>query len=380
MITLLERIFIKDKSNRSAYGVLCGILGIALNIILCLIKLLAGVLSGSVAISADAINNLSDAGSSLITLIGFKLSSKKPDPEHPFGHGRMEYLSGLLVSLLIIVMGIELAQSSFDKILSPTEITVNLLVIAILLISVFVKLYMAFYNNRIGKKINSAAMIATATDCISDCITTAIVLVTMIINYYTDIVIDGYCGMLVSVFIIFAGLKAAKETVSPLLGQPADPELVKSIEQTALSYDEVLGIHDMVVHDYGPGRIMVTFHAEVPCNGDINVMHDAIDNLEQRLKEEYNCEAVVHMDPINVTDEDVCRMRDVVYALVKEIDESITIHDFRMVTGPTHTNLIFDAVVPHSFNGETVKTQIAEKISGLEGNYFAVIKIDTSFI
>ncbi len=380
MITILEKFFIKDSSNRSAYGILCGVVGIILNILLCLIKLLAGALSGSVAISADAINNLSDAGSSVITLIGFKLASKKADSKHPFGHGRLEYLSGLLVSLLIMLMGVELAQSSFDKILAPTEVTVNLTVIIILAVSVLAKLYIAFYNRKIGKRINSSAMLATATDSISDCITTAIVLISMIVNYYTDFVVDGYCGMLVSVFIIFAGINAAKDTIAPLLGQPADPELVKSIEETALSYDEIIGIHDLVVHDYGPGRVMVTFHAEVPCDGDINVMHDAIDNLEQKLKEEYNCEAVVHMDPINVTDSEVCSMRETVYALVKEINQDITIHDFRMVNGPTHTNLIFDAVVPYTLNETEAEAEICKKVGELEGNYFAVVKIDKSYV
>ncbi len=385
MVGLLAKIFIKNGENtdnpqtRTAYGVLCGVVGIVLNILLFAFKLVAGALSGSVAITADAINNLSDAGSSLITLIGFRLSAKKPDHEHPFGHGRMEYISGLLVSFLIMTMGIELAQSSFDKILNPTDVHFDTLVAVILAVSVLGKLYMAFYNSRIGIKINSSAMRATATDSISDCITTAIVLVSMLINHFTNLKIDGQCGLLVSVFIVIAGLRAAKETMAPLLGQAPEKEFVEKIEKAALEYEEIIGIHDLVVHDYGPGRRMVTFHAEVPCDGDINIMHDAVDNLERELKVKFDCEAVIHMDPLNVTDNEVCKMRDTVSGIVRQINSAITIHDFRMVSGPTHTNLIFDAVIPHSLDADTVKRQICDQIEQLDKKYFAVVKIDTDY-
>ncbi|MCR2032622.1 cation diffusion facilitator family transporter [Anaerofustis stercorihominis] len=389
MVNLLARKFIKnydDVNNenvRSAYGILCSILGILFNVFLFGIKYFAGVLSGSIAIMADAFNNLSDAGSSLITLIGFKFAGMEPDNEHPFGHGRIEYIAGFIVSVLIILMGVELFKSSVIKIFSPEAIDTSLTAIVILIISILVKLYMSLYNGSIGKKINSSAMKATATDSKSDCIATTVVLISMLILKLTGLNIDGYSGVLVACFILYAGYDAAKETLSPLLGQLPDNSLVQSIEDIVMNYDEIVGIHDLVVHDYGPGRLMISLHAEVPGSGDIYVLHDAIDRAEMELSEKLHCEAVIHLDPIDTDDEETMRMKDLVSKKIKEeIDEVISIHDFRMVKGPSHTNVIFDAVIPpkYKMSEKEVEDRIKELVSNSFKNHFAVVKVESTYI
>lgn len=389
MISLLSKIFIKNRTEysnasvRSAYGVLCGIAGIVLNFMLFLAKLAAGAVSGSVAITADACNNLSDAGSSVVTLLGFKLASQKPDKDHPFGHGRFEYISGLIVAFLIIYMGFGLAQSSFDKIIHPGEIETGILSIAILFVSVAVKLYMFFYNRSIGKKISSSAMCATASDSISDAAATSVIIISMFIAHFTGINIDGLCGLAVSVFIVIAGIKAAKETISPLLGEPPSEEFVAEIRRLVMSYPEVLGIHDLIVHDYGPGRVMVSLHAEVSENADLLATHDVIDNIEKNLSERLECSAVIHMDPIASRDEETLQMRRCITDFIgKEFGGKLTLHDFRMVKGPTHTNVIFDVVVPFDVDvsNETVKSKINDYLSTFDKRYFAVITIDRSYI
>ncbi|WP_294466115.1 cation diffusion facilitator family transporter [uncultured Anaerofustis sp.] len=389
MVNLLARKFIKnydDVNNenvRSAYGILCSILGILFNVFLFGIKYFAGVLSGSIAIMADAFNNLSDAGSSLITLIGFKFAGMEPDNEHPFGHGRIEYIAGFIVSVLIILMGVELFKSSVIKIFSPEAIDTSLIAIVILIISILVKLYMSLYNGSIGKKINSSAMKATATDSKSDCIATTVVLISMLILKLTGLNIDGYSGVLVACFILYAGYDAAKETLSPLLGQLPDNSLVQSIEDIVMNYDEIVGIHDLVVHDYGPGRLMISLHAEVPGSGDIYVLHDAIDRAEMELSEKLHCEAVIHLDPIDTDDEETMRMKDLVSKKIKEeIDEVISIHDFRMVKGPSHTNVIFDAVIPpkYKMSEKEVEDRIKELVSNSFKNHFAVVKVESTYI
>lgn len=387
MITLLSGFFIKNKENvqdpavRQAYGILCGALGIALNLLLFAGKFIAGLLSGSIAITADAFNNLSDAGSSVITLIGFRMAGQKPDPGHPFGHGRIEYLSGLFVSIAILLMAAELIKTSFDKILHPEAISCSLLVVAILLISILVKLYMAFYNHSVSKKIGSAAMSATATDSLSDTLSTSVVLATTLCSHFTSLRIDGYCGILVGFFIFFAGIKAAKDTISPLLGQPPEPEFVKKIETIVMSHESVLGIHDLIVHDYGPGRLMISLHAEVPADGDILTLHDLIDNIEHELHRRLQCEAVIHMDPICTNDAETLTMKECVKKILRNIDSRLSLHDFRIVAGPTHTNLIFDIVVPYKF--EYSDAQIVERIQNevgdIDGRYYAVIDVDHNY-
>ena len=388
MISLLSKWFIKDRDNvtdpavRRAYGSLCGIMGIALNLLLFAGKFLAGILSGSIAVTADAFNNLSDAGSSVITLLGFRLAGKKPDPDHPFGHGRIEYISGLIVYGLILLMAFELGKSSFEKILHPEAVDFSLLAIVILAVSVAVKLYMSFYNAAVGKKIDSAAMKATAADSRSDAISTSAVLLAMLVGKWTDLMIDGYVGLLVAVLILIAGINAAKETIAPLLGQAPEPEFVKDIERIVMSHQPICGIHDLVVHDYGPGRVMISLHAEVPASGDILELHDVIDNAEFDLRKQLGCEATIHMDPIVTDDGFTGELRQQVAELVKTIDERMTIHDFRMVPGDSHTNLIFDAVIPYDdkLKKDEVEKQIKRLVQEMDGNYFAVVLVENSYV
>ena len=388
MITLLTKKFIRDWENvtspavRQAYGMLCGIVGICLNIVLFALKFFAGTISGSIAITADAFNNLSDAGASTVTLLGLKLAGKKPDPDHPFGHGRIEYLSGLAVAMVIILMGFELLRDAVNEILHPTAIDASFIAIAILIVSICVKFYMYLYNRAVGKKISSSAMQATAVDSLSDCAATGAVLLATLVARWTSLKIDGWCGLIVSGLILFAGYKAAKDTLSPLLGQPPEQEFVDEIEKIVMAHEAVSGIHDLVVHDYGPGRVMITLHAEVPADHNIMEVHDEIDLIEQELRAKLGCEATIHMDPIDTNDETTKKTREKVSELVRLIDEQITIHDFRMVTGPTHTNVIFDVVVPFQFrlSDKEVEEKIESAVRALDGNYFAVVQIDKCYV
>ncbi len=387
MIELLARWFIPHRDNtadgavRRAYGTLCGAVGIGLNVLLFIGKFFAGQLSGSIAVTADAFNNLSDAGSSAVTLLGFRLAGKKPDPDHPFGHGRIEYISGLIVAGLILLMGVELAKSSFDKILHPEEVTFSALALVILAVSVAVKLYMWHYNRRIGGKIRSAAMEATASDSLSDAAATSAVLLAMLIGRWTGLAVDGYVGMVVALFILFSAYKAAKETLSPLLGQAPDPELVQHIRDIVEEHDTVVGIHDLVVHDYGPGRQMVSLHAEVPASGDILQLHDVIDNIERELHEKLHVQAVIHMDPIVTDDETVDALRRQVAELVRQVEPRMTVHDLRVIRGTTHTNLVFDAVLPldAAITPAEAGRRIREKVAELDGDYYAVVTVEHSF-
>ena len=384
MIGFLASRFIKDYQNtsdaavRRAYGVLCGAVGIAINLLLFALKLFAGTLAGSVAITADAFNNLSDAGASIVTLLGFRLAGQKPDPEHPFGHGRLEYISGLIVSIVILLMGFELLRDAVGAILHPEAVECSVLTVAILLISICAKFYMYCYNRGVGKKLNAAAMQATATDSLSDCAATAAVLLSTLAGYFLHWQIDG---LVVSLLILWAGVQAARDTLSPLLGQPPTEEFVQEIRDIVMANKAVCGIHDLVVHDYGPGRVMISLHAEVPAHGDILTLHDEIDNVEKQLHDKLGCEAVIHMDPIVTNDEAVNVTHQRIAALVRGIDENISIHDFRMVAGPTHTNLIFDAVVPFGFRltDQEVEQKIRSAVRALDGNYYAVVHVERSY-
>ena len=383
MISLLARLFIKpdparkEPETRRAYGVLCGIVGICLNALLFAGKFLAGTLSGSIAVTADAFNNLSDAGSSFVTLVGFQLAGQKPDSQHPFGHGRMEYVSGLAVAVLILLMGVELGKSSIDKILRPEPVDSSPLVFAILCASILVKLYMFLYNRRLGKKLSSPAMEATAMDSLSDSVATAAVLLATVIGHFTDLLIDGWCGVLVAAFILWSGVGAVKDTLDPLLGTPPTHELVQRIRDLVMEHTTILGIHDLIVHDYGPGRMMISLHAEVPANEDVLALHDEIDNVEKELQEKLGCAAVIHMDPVvtddGITDETKRRVQTLVHC----IDDAIDIHDFRMVSGPTHTNLIFDAVF--RLTDKEVEEKIRKAVRALDGNYYAVVNVERSY-
>lgn len=384
MITLLSKLFIKkdmpESCRRSAYGKLCGIAGIILNLLLFAGKLIAGLISSSIAITADAFNNLSDAGSSVVSLVSFRLSEQKPDAEHPYGHGRVEYVAGLIISGVILVMAYELIKESIGKVLHPAATTWSIVVILILAASICVKCYMAFYNSRIGKKIDSATLRATATDSLSDCLATTAVLIATLLEHFFSWKLDGWFGILVGGFILLAGFKAAKETVNPLLGAPPEPEFVKSVEELVCGFDEnILGCHDLIVHDYGPGRRMISIHAEVPAEGDVLALHDIIDNLEHKLSHELSCLATIHMDPVVTKDPHIAELKEKVSEIIVSVDPELTMHDFRVVIGPTHTNLIFDIVLPFrlSDRSDEIRHQICGEVTSQIGStYFCVIDVD----
>lgn len=387
MITFLSKLLIKDYKNtsspavRKSYGMLCGTLGIILSLLLFAGKIFAGILSGSIAIVADALNNLSDAGSSVITLIGFYMAGQKPDSDHPFGHGRIEYLSGLFVSIAILFMAVELIRSSVLKIIHPEVIKYSPVIVWILVFSVLIKVYMVFYNKKIGKKIKSTAICAAATDSMSDILATCVVLLSTLSAHFFNLKIDGICGICVGLFILFAGIRAARDTISPLLGQPPDPELVEKIQNLVLRHQGIIGIHDLIVHNYGPGRLMISLHAEIPADSDIISMHDLIDNIERDLRNELQCEAVIHMDPVCINDRETINAKNAVGKIIHEIDSELTFHDFRIVKGPTHTNIIFDLVIPYKFkySDEETTLLIEKKVKELNSNYFTVIDVDHAY-
>lgn len=386
MITLLARLFVKTENRteeeiRRDYGVLCGAAGVGLNLLLFLGKLLAGLAVGSIAAVADAVNNLSDAGSSLVTLIGFLLAGQKPDHHHPFGHGRAEYLSGLAVSMLILLMGFELAKSSVEKILRPAPVGEGGILILILCGSIAVKFYMAFYNRRLGRRLNSTAMEAAAMDSLGDCLATAAVLLSALIGRYTGLPVDGWGGLLVAAFILWSGYQAAKATMDPLLGTPPSPEFVARIRELALSHPVVLGVHDLIVHDYGPGRRMISLHAEVPAGREVLELHAAVDHIERELREQLGCEAVIHMDPVAEDDGVTERLRNRVEALIRCIDDEIGIHDFRVIQGGDHADLVFDAVVPFGFrlSDREVEKKIQSAVGLMDGGYRAVVNVERSY-
>lgn len=388
MLTFLASLLIKDNRNyrsttvRQAYGVLSGAVGIGLNILLFIGKWIAGMLSGSIAITADAFNNLSDAGSSIITLIGFRLSGQAPDPEHPFGHGRMEYISGLLVSVAILLMGFELIGSSFGKLRDPQPIESSPLVMGILVVSILTKLYMFFYNHSLGKKLESSAMKATAADSLSDTVSTTLVFAATLISHYTGLILDGWLGMLVGLFILYTGGSTLKETIDLLIGQPPKEEFIDEIKEIVLKHSLVYGVHDLIVHDYGPGRVMISLHAEVDAGGDMQDIHEQIDHIENELQRKLHCSATIHMDPIVTDDEEVLKMKAKVDEMVHSMDESFSMHDFRMVKGPMRTNLIFDVAVPSkaSYTDNEIMNYLKEKVHDIPGSeYFAVIQIDHEY-
>lgn len=384
MVGFLIRLFVPDSQKvndpavRGRYGVLAGGMGIFLNLCLFCGKFFAGFFTGSIAITADAFNNLSDAGSSVVTLAGFKMASMPADREHPFGHGRLEYLSGLAISAAILLVGVELGKSSVEKIIHPEAVQMGILPVVILILSILVKLWMAYFNRSLGKRISSSAMMATAADSLTDAAATSAVLIGMAVGHFSGRLIDGYIGLLVAAFILYSGFTTARDSLSPLLGQAPDKEFVASIREAARAHPEILGIHDLVVHDYGPGRRIISFHAEVPSNRDILETHDVIDHLEMELRERFQCDVTVHMDPIVIDNAIINALRSQVSQAVKEIDPGLTIHDFRMVDGPTHANLIFDVIAPYRFRmSDTELTEtVQQKIKTLDQRYFAVVKID----
>ena len=387
MTTLLLKLFVKDYQQtrdpavRRRYGTLGGICGILLNLLLFGAKCVAGLLTASISIVADAFNNLSDAGSSVITLVGFKLAGKKRDKEHPFGHGRLEYIAGLVISFIIILVGFELFTSSIEKIITPSPVQFHIVSVCILIGSILIKLWMGLFNRNLGRRIDSAALRVAATDSLSDVAATAAVLVGLLVSRFAGLNIDGYIGVLVAGFIMFGGIKSARDTINPLLGQAPDPAFVRAVQQTVLSHPEIIGLHDMIVHNYGPGRVMISLHAEIPGDLDIMRAHDTIDLIEMELKQKFGCEATIHMDPLAVDDGQTAALREQVEKLVGEIDPRLRIHDFRITSGPTHTNVIFDVVIPAKFSmtDQDLIRQLKMRIHDLNETYFAVIQVDQDY-
>lgn len=384
MTGLLIKLFVKNNDDimnphiRKKYGALSGGVGIVCNIILFLIKLLTGIISASISVIADAFNNLSDAASSIITIIGFRLADKPADNDHPYGHGRYEYLSGLLIAFLIIMTAIELLKSSVDKIINPTAVDFSIFSAIVLVFSIGLKMWMALFNKKIGKKINASAMLATAADSLSDCVATGAVLLGLIIGYVFNINIDGYTGVLVALFVFKAGIDAANDTLQPLLGQAPDPEFVKSLEEDILKEEKIEGIHDMHIHDYGPGRVVVSLHAEIPAEMNVMEAHDVIDNTEDRIKKKYKCDISIHMDPIETENELTNHLKDVVGNIIKEINPILHFHDFRITNGPMRTNIIFDLEVPFGFemaDNEIIRI-INKKVKDINSNYYIVVQVD----
>lgn len=385
LIKFLTKIFIKNcddttnSSVRAAYGVFGGVLGIICNIILFLVKFFVGNIIGSIAIISDAFNNLSDTGSSLVTMIGAKLSNQRPDNEHPFGHGRIEYVSSLIVSFIIITMGFELIKSSFDKILNPVTPAFNFALMTILIVSVLVKLWMHFAVKYLGKKINSDVLMATAADSLNDSIATSAVIISVILCKFLPPVIDGIVGMAVAIMICISGVKLAWETIGTLLGTSPDPEVAKRISDIILSDKEILGIHDLIIHDYGPGRTLASVHAEVSCENDVIMLHEIIDALEVKIMNETGVETVIHTDPILVGNERVDFHRELVKNVIAEINPNLGMHDFRMTDGENRINLIFDLEVPFELTEKERKELlelIPQKIKEKNTCFECVIKTD----
>lgn len=385
MSELLLRLFVPNGSPddpvvRTRCGLLSGITGIILNIILVAGKLTVGIIAGSVAIIADAINNFSDAASSVITLAGFKLAGQKPDKEHPFGHGRIEYVAGLIVSVLIIFMGFELAWSSIEKIITPEAAEFSYAAMGVLIAAILVKFWLFYFNRKIAKRINSPSIAATASDSISDVIATCVVLAALIAGQYTTFPIDGVAGVIVAIFIFKAGWGAVKTTQAPLLGRPMSKELADAIDKLALEHENILGIHDLIYHDYGPGRAIVSFHAEVPADGNLMETHEMIDHVEREIREKFGIEAVIHMDPI-VVDGDTEEMRTLVESVVKSIHPDASIHDLRIAEWDKIHNVYFDVIVPYGLDisDEEIEKRIKEQIKEKSG-FNAVMHVEHPFI
>lgn len=390
MTELLVKRFVKNSADtgnpavRAAYGNLAGAVGIFCNLLLCAGKLIVGTLFGSISITADAVNNLSDASSSIITLVGFRLSAKPADDEHPYGHARIEYLAGLAVSVLILVIGVELARTSLEKIIAPTEVVFSPVTVAVLLGSIAVKLWMALFNRTIGKRIDSSTLVATAMDSRNDVISTAAVLAASIISAATGLKLDGWMGFAVALFILWSGVGILKDTLNPLLGEAPSEELTAYIAKKVMSYDGVLGTHDLMVHDYGPGRRFASVHVEMAAENDVMQSHDIIDNIERDFLNQDHIHLIIHYDPILTGDDAVGTAREWVKELVKSISPELTIHDFRIVQGVSHTNLIFDAVVPHDFpmSDAALRHRIQELVEthdDADTKYYAVVTIDHSY-
>lgn len=373
---------ITDPKSRTAVGNFASVACIICNTVLCLAKGGIGLMAGSVSIVADAANNLADASSNIISMMGFRMASKPPDADHPYGHGRYEYLAGLCVAALIMVVGVELLKESVDKILHPQAVEFSWALVIVLALSIVVKLWMAAFNHKLGSLINSATLEATSVDSRNDCISTGAVLLAALISHFFGIELDAFMGVGVALFILWSGFSLVRETISPLLGGPPEPELVEQIEKRMMSHPEVLGIHDLIVHDYGPGRVFASVHAEVAAEVDVLESHEVIDLIEYEFRTEDALEVVIHLDPIVTKDPRVAELRKWVAELAADIDPRMTIHDFRMVPGERNTNLIFDCVAPFDcgYTPDELKKEIRRRVSWAHEGYSCVITIDRSFV
>lgn len=376
---------VKDKKVRDSYGYLGGLVGIIVNLVLFTTKLIIGIISNSIAITADAFNNLSDVASSVITILGFKLASKPPDKEHPFGHGRLEYISGLIVSFLVILVGFEFIKTSFDRVIHPSKVIFKLIPFVLILISIGFKLWISGFNKTMGKAINSSALEASSTDALSDVVSSSCVALSLLLSIWIDFPIDGYIGILVSFIIIYAGYTLIRDTMNPLLGEAPDKDLVKGLKEKLLTYDHITGAHDLVIHNYGPGRCMGSIHAEVPCDISIVKIHEIIDTAEKEISEEFNLYLVIHMDPINTDDEDVNDSRLELLGVLDSFSVIKSIHDFRIVGEGEHKNLIFDAVIDFNPNftdgdGLSLEADVNKELKKCYPNYNAVMTLDRDYL
>lgn len=388
MTELLVRSFVRDYQNtdspavRERYGILSSGVAMVCNVLLFCVKLILGVISGSIAITADAFNNLSDVGSAVITFLGFKLASQPSDEEHPFGHGRLEYISGLAIAFLVLMVGVEVIKSSVEKIIHPEAVDFSLLVLGILILSILLKLWMGRFNSILGERIGSQTMKAAAADSISDCVSTGTTTLGILIARISGWQLDGILGLVAGGFILYAGYGIARDTISPLLGQRPDAQLVKDVENILLSYDIVTNVHDLVIHDYGPGRMMGSAHVEVPQSLNLLTAHDIIDNAERKVQSTLHMPFVIHLDPVDTESEALLALKQRISSILHDIHPEMTLHDFRMVTGPTHTNLIFDVVVPTSCHesNHALKKRIDLQVRATHPNYYTVITFDHHFI
>lgn len=389
MTDLLVKLFVKDYkeyekvSVRTAYGVLASVVGIFCNILLAIAKMVVGMILHSVSVTADAFNNLSDAGSSIIGLVGVKMAEKPADEDHPFGHGRIEYVAALVVAFLVIEVGFTFFKDSVSKIFHPQTLKFNLISIVILLVSILVKLWLGAFNRKLGKRIDSQVMMATAADATGDAITTSVTILSILFWKWTGINIDGFAGVGVAVVVMWAGIGIAKDTLEPLIGEATTVEDYKRIKKFVEKYDGIVGSHDLIVHNYGPGRSMASIHAEVPNDVSIEVSHEIIDRIERDAQEELGIFLVIHMDPIETKDEEVLFIRRKTEQIVRELDEQTTLHDFRMVQGVEQINLVFDLVVPREYSeekGQEILEQLTQKIQALDSRYQCVVTLEKSYI
>ena len=388
MTRFLMKVFLKDADlntarGRELCGRLAGIVGIICNVILCIMKMVVGTITASIAITADGINNLSDAGSSIITLIGFRISGKAADNDHPFGHARMEYVTALIVSIIILLIGFNLGQSSIEKIFSPENTQFSTVSFLILGVSILIKFWMMLFNAKLGKTINSTALEATSADSRNDAIATLAVLIAAVISKFTSLNLDGYMGALVAAFIIYSGVGLIKETIGPLLGQAPDPKIVKELKQRILSYEGVLGVHDFMVHCYGPGIYYASAHIEMDANSNMLSCHDVLDSIENDVRKQMKIQLVLHLDPLVTDDEETNVLKEKVNRIVRDLDVDLSIHDFRVVTGMKAKNVVFDVLVPRDFKMTDVEVRkyLEKKISQeIEGKVGTVITIDHGFV